>query len=228
MPDSQHPYCAFNIQGFTLQIINRWGLTEYNITHDAAWYQCCFYKSPPGTPLPHSYIFWNGINNDGDFSHNDTYFYVLQLRGCGHSQDYTGFIHIFGSYSGSIVDSTDIASKTSSLPEFIMLEQEDLTKFNLPQQQEDVTAGINEGTTLESKLLLYPNPTKDKTNISLSNNKVIQNGLIEVFTLQEKLLLKEKINSTSATINVALFANGTYFIKLTENNIVYRQLFIKD
>lgn len=231
VPDSQHPYCAFNIQGFTLQIYNRWNLLEYELDHNAAWYQCCFYKSPPASyPLPHSYIFWNGINNSGNFSHNDVYFYALNLRGCGHSQDYTGFIHIFGSPSGIIIDdSTGVVSKSVQYDDtdYVMLEREDLIKFILPQQEE-VTTNMNEITALESKLMLYPNPTKDKINISLSNNKVIQNGLIELFTLQGKLLLSEKINSTSATIDVALFAKGTYFIKLTEHNIAYRQLFIKD
>lgn len=230
LPDSQHPNCAYNAQGFTLQIYNRWGLIEFNDDYDVPWYLCCFFKAPPVVATEEHYIYWNGLNNSGDFSYNDVYFYVLQLRGCGNSQNYSGYIHVFGSPSGIIIDdSTGVVSKAVPYDDadYVMVEQEDLTKFILPQQ-EGVTTNVNEVNALESKLLLYPNPTKDKINISLSNNKVIQNGLIEIFTLQGKLLLKEKINNSSAIIDVALFANGTYFIKLTENNIVYRQLFIKD
>ena len=85
MTDMNNPFCAFNATGFTLNIVNRYGVTLYStqsINND-----CCPFVSPgPGNNIAHSDIWWNGYTNNifGNMVHpvDGTYYYYVTLYGC--------------------------------------------------------------------------------------------------------------------------------------------------
>lgn len=221
IPDSQHPYCAFNAQNFELIIKSPSGSNIYILNSGSFTNQCCNFTSPPGGSNPYSSIYWNGIANYGNWAPDGTYYYTLQLKGCGNTQGWAGFITIFGSQAKM----GNFDSIPTPASEFNMLEQEDLTKI---KPGVNTVTLENGNSSMENQLLVYPNPTKDKINISLKTNAVMQNGLIEIYTLHGKLLFIKKVNSTVEAIDVTTYAKGTYFIKLTVDKTIYKQIFVKN
>jgi len=231
--DLQHPFCAFSAQEFELVIKTPSGSTIYKLDEGTPSY-CCPFTSPsvscpvgPCFPSPQSDIFWDGLSNYSVFGFptglpapEGTYFYVLKLKGCGNTQSYAGFITLLrGSARQGVIDSIP------NFSELTLLEQEDLIRNGVTENK---TANIDENKSSANQLLISPNPTKDKINISLSNNKIMQNGVIEIYTVQGILLFTKKVNSTINTIDVSPYATGTYFIKLTTNNNVFTKTFIKE
>ncbi len=221
IPDSQHPYCVFNAQGFDLVIKSPSGSNVYTKSVDYT-NQCCPFSSPsPDNPSPpYSSIYWNGIANNGNWAPDGTYYYVVTLKGCGNTQSWAGYITIFDSQAR--MGNFDSIPPLSTL---IMLDKEDLTKIN---STENTPTSINKNALIDNQLLVYPNPTKGKINISLKTGAIMQNGLIEIYTLQGKLLFTQKVNSTISTIDVTQYAKGTYLIKLTVHKTIYKQIFVKE
>ena len=104
VPDFDHPYCAWNAQGFALTIYNSWGTMIYELEYDgseAVLGQCCPFQSPVSASAPgHSSIFWDGIMNRstgaGTPSMNGVYFYVLDFLGCWGTYERHGNIELLG------------------------------------------------------------------------------------------------------------------------------------
>ena len=70
---------------------------------------------------------------------------------------------------------------------------------------------------------LYPNPTKDKVNLDLSNF-ISNNVSVRVFNLQNVQMLSRELNSrnisrtNSISINVSNYQRGIYFVNVTDND----------
>ena len=232
--DTQHPFCAFGAQEFDIKIVTPSGSIAFTQSGGTPS-QCCPFRSssvscpnPPCFPTPRSDIYWDGIINHSIFglptgrpAPNGTYYYVLDLKGCGGKQSYTGFITLLGGLAkqGSTQGTTDLVPDFSTLS---LAEQKDITKNS--------TANIDENKDVENQLQIYPNPAKDKISIKLTNNESIQNGVLEVFTTHGRLIHTKKISDdvTESTLNVTNYSKGTYFMKLTVNKTVYNQFFVKD
>ena len=61
-------------------------------------------------------------------------------------------------------------------------------------------------------ITLYPNPVNDNSLFISSKNEQI--GLVEVFNMQGKLLLKKQLNSLEGTVFLSNFSAGIYLIKI--------------
>ena len=63
---------------------------------------------------------------------------------------------------------------------------------------------------------VFPNPTADFVQIQF--DKATDNNVIELFSVEGKLLLSETISATNvAQINMSNYANGTYLLKVNKS-----------
>ena len=68
------------------------------------------------------------------------------------------------------------------------------------------------------EMSVFPNPTSDLINLKLTDFQNLS-GLSYVITdISGKVLAKNKILSTSQTLNFTNYTDGTYLISITENN----------
>jgi len=82
------------------------------------------------------------------------------------------------------------------------------------------TVGLEENSTLENSIQLYPNPVKDVLNI----NTTSQLQRVRIFTIDGKLQLESQ-NSTN--IDVSHFQAGLYLIEMTTDKGVVTKRLIK-
>lgn len=76
-----------------------------------------------------------------------------------------------------------------------------------------------------TKILIYPNPTKEQINITKENNSLLK---IELFTLSGELVLKKEIYLKQEFISIKEFPKGVYFLKLFSENDFFIQKIIKN
>lgn len=71
-----------------------------------------------------------------------------------------------------------------------------------------------------SKLLVSPNPIKDKLNIEImdENRNIADNYSISLFTLDGKKIIEKSIKSNSCILDMTNFENAIYQIILHKNN----------
>lgn len=230
VPDFSHPNCAFNAKHFHLEIFRPWGNVKVWDLSDANLLdRCCFFSSPSSSCVPnceypysHSDIYWDGkINYQtwwlpvGSYAPDGTYFYVLTLLGCGQSQSFTGTITLFDGSAARMASNDTLPSLNS----YMMNDAENLS--GLVTANEDVSLITNK------QLLVYPNPTKEKLYVKLSDDSFIS-GNVAIYTIQSKLLHLQPISGKQSFLNVTNLVAGTYFIKLTNNGETYNQIFVKE
>ena len=94
LPDRAHPFCAFNAQGYELEIFDRWGVrVRYDSRYSAG---CCPFEAPsPGHAIAHSSIYWDGTVNGGAPAVVETYCYIITLKSCGTKQVYQGSLQLY-------------------------------------------------------------------------------------------------------------------------------------
>jgi N-formylglutamate amidohydrolase len=72
-------------------------------------------------------------------------------------------------------------------------------------------ASLSTDENKESELIFYPNPVNDVLNLSY----IQEMNVVKVYNLVGQELLRKKVNSSTAQIDISNFANGTYFIQVT-------------
>ena len=72
-------------------------------------------------------------------------------------------------------------------------------------------SGSNINSVDYNSIKIYPNPTKDV--VTICNAK---NSEVEIYNMLSQLVISEKMNSISQTIDVSKLENGTYFIKVID------------
>ncbi len=87
----------------------------------------------------------------------------------------------------------------------------------------NIIVGIDENIT-NTKIVLYPSPTKDVLNIVTDNTKI---NNAEIFDITGKQM-STTITQDKSSINVANLAAGTYFIKISTDNNTITKKFIKE
>jgi hypothetical protein len=71
--------------------------------------------------------------------------------------------------------------------------------------------------TVSLKAITYPNPTKDKIILSLSDNE-LKDLSYELHDINGRLLKKGKVNKEDTSIAMKTFATGVYLLKVNQNN----------
>ena len=86
-----------------------------------------------------------------------------------------------------------------------------------------VISGI-EQTSINLFASIYPNPTAEFVTLTLKveSNK-IENYTYQLYDLQGKLLVNNKVEGNQTTISMAGLVNATYFIKVLNNNKEVKQ-----
>ena len=96
----------------------------------------------------------------------------------------------------------------------IFLKAQSMKSYNM-------TTGINEGIT--KSFSFYPNPAKDKIEIS-----ILENSEIEIVNSIGQVLQKINSRDNSITIDISDFAKGIYFVKVKSENGISVKKFVKD
>lgn len=65
-------------------------------------------------------------------------------------------------------------------------------------------------------LRVFPNPANELVHVMF--NEVQKNGLIELFDMSGRLVQSHIINDRSFDLNVASYADGTYYLKVNHTN----------
>lgn len=82
----------------------------------------------------------------------------------------------------------------------------------------------NDFSVINISIKLYPNPTLDIINLSLSNVETL-NASYQLFDLQGKLLSDLKIQSLETAINMQMYPAGTYIVKVLDTESNYLKTF---
>jgi hypothetical protein len=81
--------------------------------------------------------------------------------------------------------------------------------------------GVNEFPDINLSMNVYPNPSASILNLSIENIDV-QSLSFQLFDVQGKEILNRKITQELSTIEVTNFANGNYFLKISEAKTVLK------
>ena len=92
-------------------------------------------------------------------------------------------------------------------------------KFNC-----DGLEGISE-IDKKNELQLYPNPTTDKINISIS---IGQNLIMQVYNTVGQCVMQKELNNFTNSIDISSLINGIYILKITSPNGTIEKKIIKE
>jgi len=103
--------------------------------------------------------------------------------------------------------------------------------FQMSQGLWDSAQAINitsvAGIDNKINMLVYPNPTNHSIEIQISND-LNSAYLIELYSIDGKLLYKNETNQNNYNINLESFTTGIYFLKVYNNQFINTQKIIKE
>ncbi|MGD0711003.1 MAG: T9SS type A sorting domain-containing protein, partial [Bacteroidales bacterium] len=114
---------------------------------------------------------------------------------------------ITGDYFDIVVDSSGCKSDTSN-------------KIYI------VITGVNALFDNNCCFEIYPNPAND--NITIENSSLSKNQIISVYDIQGNLLIQQPVLLTKITIDVSVFAEGIYVVKVKTEKGVAVKKFVKE
>ena len=79
------------------------------------------------------------------------------------------------------------------------------------------TVSITENNNISLSYSVYPNPTASTVNLKVENQN-LENLSFQLFDINGKQLMNEKITSNETSITMGSFANGNYLLKVSDNN----------
>jgi len=86
------------------------------------------------------------------------------------------------------------------------------------QQPYKVSAiGINTNPDIDLLMSVYPNPTVTLINLSVQNMD-LSNLSYQLYDVQGKLLVNQKITNAVTSVLMEEYATGNYFLKVTDKN----------
>jgi hypothetical protein len=86
-----------------------------------------------------------------------------------------------------------------------------------------------EDRTLNTKPMIHisPNPTKDYINISVITRKEDVNGMIQILSMDGKMLDQYELTTLLSTFNISDYPAGTYIVKIDANGFSETQKIVK-
>ena len=82
--------------------------------------------------------------------------------------------------------------------------------IKLPPMHVEIT-GVDEITTADNSIIVYPNPGNNVLNIITSENNISK---LQIFDFQGRMILEKDIDGEMTTINTESWAKGLYFWKI--------------
>jgi len=220
--DTYHPFCAFNITGYSFVILDgNQNVMNNGITAESSGF-CCSFESPaPENPIAHSSIWWNGYTTNifGNQVHpNDgVYYYVLKLYGCnGAYEEHHGYVSIGGiPPSGMATSNTGLTANNTAM-EISELEQSEITEAI------HCVAALRgaERAKLEAEIELSPNPTTDIVRIIGAD----ENVSYQLFD-DKSTMLTRKETAVNGQFSMSKYSSGTYYVWIfSEGTYVIKKL----
>ncbi len=83
-------------------------------------------------------------------------------------------------------------------------------------QTELIITALDEITDLKNLISVFPNPTHRFAVVKYKN--IPKQNTYRLFNLSGKLLESKEINSTETQVDLARFAEGTYLLKIVQDN----------
>jgi hypothetical protein len=77
----------------------------------------------------------------------------------------------------------------------------------------------------EESIGLFPNPTNEYLSIQFSNEAVVKEFSIEIYSMEGRLIKKGEVGKS--TIQVSDLAHGEYYVKVTQNSSILTSKFVK-
>ncbi|MEI6122045.1 MAG: T9SS type A sorting domain-containing protein [Bacteroidota bacterium] len=88
--------------------------------------------------------------------------------------------------------------------------------------------GIDENTTAESEVTIYPNPAKDKITVTITQENQQNQSQIAIYTLQGQLILQTALTNATNEIDISNLSLGVYFLKVVNDNNASVKKFVKE
>lgn len=91
----------------------------------------------------------------------------------------------------------------------------------------DLTLDTISSSATENKIFVYPNPSSQWLNINSSNYPHHMPSLVEIISIDGKLLIQQISTTLEAQIDISTLPQGIYLCKITCNNQKQAIKFIK-
>jgi len=200
--DADNPFCAYGAQAYELTIwvgASGWGNQVWYV-YEAPGECCPFESRAPEHQIPHSSIYWDGTINTGfgncygcPVTTGTTYFYELNMFGCGGQKTYVGSIYVSGDVNGMVLQEPGVVTVDDSLQvRFI----QDVATEPLDENQAAV-------------LYVFPNPATEHVWVQYAN------GLEQVSILDatgRRVLEINTRGSSDATLSLQGLSPASYFL----------------
>jgi len=89
------------------------------------------------------------------------------------------------------------------------------------QPYEFFILGIDDKKDISVKLSVYPNPAVSTVNLRIDNQN-LENLSFQLYDVNQKLILNQKVSSTETSIPMEKLASATYFLKVSDNKKVVK------
>ena len=93
--------------------------------------------------------------------------------------------------------------------------------------KETLSKVVSVSQILKGSIGIFPNPTSDKVNITLSDNDRLESTTVAVYNLIGKQVLVQKTTANTLELDMSSLAKGTYLLKINTNNSIYTKKIIK-
>jgi len=77
------------------------------------------------------------------------------------------------------------------------------------------------------EMKIYPNPATEKITLSISNMEKMQNGTLQLYTLNGQLLQTRLLSEAEVDISLVGLSKGAYILKVQVNDIIENWKIIK-
>lgn len=85
------------------------------------------------------------------------------------------------------------------------------------QPYEIIITSVNNNADINLMLSVYPNPSIDYINLVVGS-KDLTNITFQLYDVQGKVLVNQKVTSSQTSIRMADFATGVYFLNVVDKN----------
>lgn len=89
------------------------------------------------------------------------------------------------------------------------------------QPYEFFILGINDNKDISMEMSVYPNPSVAFVNLKVVNQN-LENLYFQLYDVNGKLLINQKVSSTETSIPMETLSSATYFLKVLDNKTVVK------